>query len=130
MDPVHTRSKTTCGKVEVSVRIREPFVSKDTEEVVEKWLVVDAEPTAPIQPQVTVPSNPGTLKTTHGTASSSGVGEKSAEQSTSADKSSKTHQNSTELKPPGDGSPIKSPKTRKKSPRPPPRNPPAPAAEK
>merc|ERR1712226_1194325 len=50
MDPVHTRSKSTCGKIEVSVRVREPFVSKDTEDVIEKWLVGDAEPTKPIQP--------------------------------------------------------------------------------
>ncbi|XP_063715657.1 coiled-coil and C2 domain-containing protein 1-like isoform X3 [Symsagittifera roscoffensis] len=118
MDPVHTRSKSTCGKIEVSVRVREPFVSKDTEDVIEKWLVVDAEPTKPIQP----PKLQNSPQQTTAIAS-----EAEAEGSSTAGKEKKRApaENQNETDPNTLSASTKSPpKNRKKSPRPPPRAPP------
>ena len=33
--------KAVGGKLEVKIRIRDPFVSKQVEEVKEKWLIID-----------------------------------------------------------------------------------------
>ena len=34
--------KSIGGKLEVKLRVRDPFITKQVEEVKEKWLVVDA----------------------------------------------------------------------------------------
>ncbi len=112
MDPVHTRSKSTCGKVEVSVRVREPFVSKDTEEVIEKWLVVDAEPTGPLQQQQQQQSN---------TQNKSGKSEESSDKKQVTMSSSAASPGDLTVVPAAAAGSQKSLKNRGKSPKPPPR---------
>ncbi|XP_075241385.1 coiled-coil and C2 domain-containing protein 1-like isoform X2 [Convolutriloba macropyga] len=130
MDPVHTRSKSTCGKIEVSVRVREPFVTKDTEDVIEKWLVVDAEPTKPIhQPKThqspqkhSTHNNPPPANQSHQQpATDDGQNLESTKDKKRAQADTSNEQDPNTLNPNS-----KSPKNRK-SPRPPPRAlPPAP----
>jgi len=51
--------KAVGGKLEVKVRVREPFVTKQVEEVKEKWLIIDQferkVPPQPVVCTVTVP---------------------------------------------------------------------------
>lgn len=54
--------KAVGGKLEVKIRVRDPFVNKQVEEVKEKWLIVDQLERRPAPPvQVSILSSITTL---------------------------------------------------------------------